>query len=62
VATISIALEDSTPKRLLIRVKTVDDTLSRTCRPVERAFFDPQMALAYLGDWIDRWSRGADGP
>lgn len=62
VATISIALEETTRKRLLIRVKTVDDTLSQTCWPVGRAFTDPQMALAYLVDWIDRWSRGAVGP
>jgi hypothetical protein len=62
VATISIVLEESTPTRLLIRVKTVDDSLSQACRPVERAFFDPQMALAYLDDWIDRWSGDGTGP
>jgi hypothetical protein len=53
-AILTIECESATPGRVLIRVKSVADTITPT-RMVERAFSDLPAALAYLGALFEEW-------
>ena len=56
-AILSIEVEEIHPDRVLIRVRTVDDVTEKT-EPAVRAFASTETALAYLGDWLERWVTG----
>jgi hypothetical protein len=60
-AILSIECDETTPGRVLIRIKTIDDTLAGG-KPVDRPFADPQAALDHLGEWIARWTANPSSP
>jgi hypothetical protein len=61
IAILSIEVEPDAPERVLIRVKTVHDTLGDN-PPDDRPFADARAALEYLGDWLERWPDGKMDP
>lgn len=57
VVILSIDVDKANPDRLLIRVRTVDDVLAGSL-PDEHAFVDPELAISYLGTWLEQWTAG----
>lgn len=55
-AILSIELDGSVSARPLIRITTVDDTMSQAA-PVNAPFADQRAAVDYLTDWLQEWLR-----
>jgi hypothetical protein len=55
IAVVTIECEESTPERLLIRVRTVED-VSADAPSLKRPFATVDNALTYMREWLEKWS------